>query len=397
MRALLLWCVLAGSVAAQAQKGGNLPKRPRDATIADTNDARSYAEYARANLVSKPANAADAYYWASRLDPMQGEYLYGYAMGLVLKSPNLVRSYMRSRAGQSKDLRQVDSLLLRAHTIDPFLFRRFDRDLFFESVRFAAMQDNPQVSTAELNFALTQYLNGADVETRAWMAYANADFAQALRLYGEAMKGKKNVAGYHIERGRIQARIGQADSAIASFEAALKELRARDQKDVVVVYNSKAVLEHSIAVLKEQKDDAEGARTAYGKALEEDLSYHPAHTRLGLHALSHQDTTTALSELELAVQLAPTEAMPRFMLATTLLAAGRTDEAAAHLTQVAILEPWWATPYAIAAQAWERKADGPKALAAYEGYFARAAQNHPLRAQMQQRLANLKENLGIKP
>ncbi|MBK8247181.1 MAG: hypothetical protein IPK85_07300 [Gemmatimonadetes bacterium] len=397
MRTLILCGLLAASVVAEAQKGGNLPKRPRDAAIADTNDARGYAEFARLNLVAKPGIAADAYFWASRLDPMQGEYFYGYAMGLVLKSPSLVRSYLRSRAGQSKDLRQVDSLLLRAHTIDPFLFRRFDRDLFFESVRFAAMQDNPQVSVPELNFALTQYLSGADVETRAWMAYANADFQQALKLYGEAMKGKKNAAGYHIERGRIQARIGQADSAIASFEAALKELRAREQKDVVVIYNSKAVLEHSIATLQEQRDNAEGARAAYGRALEEDLSYHPAHTRLGLHALGHGDTTAALSELELAVQLAPNEATPRFMLGSTLLAVGRTDDATEHLTQVITLEPWWATPYAIVAQAWERKADGPKALAAYEGYMARAALTHPLRPQMQQRLANLKETLGIKP
>jgi tetratricopeptide (TPR) repeat protein len=89
-------------------------------------------------------------------------------------------------------------------------------------------------------------------------------------------EGERRKTWYRIERGRIFGRRANADSAIAEFQAALTELRARDAKELVPLYNSKAIIEYSIALLLEQKNDNEGAREAYGRALQEDLAYHPS-------------------------------------------------------------------------------------------------------------------------
>lgn len=381
-----------------AQSLGRPPKRARAGMVADTNDALAWAEWAKPMLTKDAAAAADAFYWAARLDPLRGEHIYGYAMASIASSPNTLRTYMRFRRGSNnKDLRRIDSLLFRAHVIDPFLYRRFDRDLFMEYLLSEATRGNADVSRPELDYYLTNYLNGADADTRAWMAYANGDFRGALKLYADAIKQARIKSPVRVDRGRIFARLGEADSAIAEFDQALTDLRAREAKEVVFLYNSKAVIEHSIAVLREQTDDLNGAREAYGRALQEDLSYHPAHTRLGMLALAAKDSTTAISELELATQIAPEEAMPRFMLANALSQFGQTDRAIKEFEKVVELEPYWATPWAGLAQLYERKAEGQRALDAYNGFFARAARNNPLAPAMKERLANLKEYLGIKP
>lgn len=381
-----------------AQRLGPPPKRGRAGMVADTNDALAFANLARPLITKDAATAADAFYWAARLDPMRGEHIYGYAMATVARSPSILRNYMRSRRGSNnKDLRRVDSLLFRAHVIDPFLYRRFDRDLFMEYIVSEMTEGRAEAGRGELEYYLTQYLNSADIDTRAWMAYANGDFPRALSMYAEAVKGARIKSAVRVDRGRIFARLGQADSAIAEFNAALKELRTREAKETIYLYNSKAMIEHSIATLLEQKDDMAGAREAYGRALEEDLSYFPAHARMGLLAVSAKDSTTALSELGLAVQLAPEEALPRFMLASALAQFGQLDRAMEEYQKVVELEPYWATPWSGLADVQERRNDLQQAMAAYDAFFARAARTNVQLNEMKARQARLKERMGAKP
>ena len=387
---------------AEAQRLGPAPKRPRHATLSDTNDARAYLEFGIRTAERDAESAAAAFYWAARLDPTSGDALYGRAMGLVMSDQSLWRNYMKSsrRSMQGKDLRRIDSLLFRAHTMDPFLFRRLERAVITGGIRQdikSSMSASEAPGDGEIDYSITQYLSTAGAEMQGWMAYSASDFTQALSYYAQAMKLEKYKAWFHIERGRIFGRLARQDSAIAEFQAALTEMRARDAKDLVILYDSKAVLEHSIAVLLEQKDDVAGAREAYGRALQEDLSYYPAHLRLGLLAVALKDTATAFSELETAVQVAPAEPHPRLMAAVALLANDQADRAIPHLLKAIEIEPMWAAPYAALAQAYERKAKGPEALAAYTGFFAHAARNNPLLPQMTERMNNLKEFLGVKP
>ncbi len=394
--------VCAGSVA-EAQRYGSAPKRPRDAMIADSNDARSFLAFAQRIAEQDPDAASAAFYWAARLDPTSGDAVYGLAMTRVMRSRTLLQSWFRGGryTMKSKELRAIDSLLFKAHVLDPFLNRRLERPMFMYYIRQSVEQNTRSsrdaVGAGELDYAITSYLSTGGAETKAWMAHADGDMDRALELYADAMKREKEKAYYQVERGRIFGRLARSDSAISQFQSAITELRARDAKELVILYNSKAVLEHSIAVMLEQKDDPAGAREAYGRALQEDLSYYPAHLRLGLLASASGDTATALSELDLAVQIAPDEPYLRLMMASTLISTGNLDKAIPHLQKAVEVEPHFATPYVALAQLLERKSDGPGALDAYNKFFLHAPKNHPHAPMMRTRLAALKEILGVQP
>ncbi len=210
----------------------------------------------------------------------------------------------------------------------------------------------------------------------------------SLALYATAIKRSKNTAALRVERGRIFAMRGEADSAIAEFKKALEEMRAKENKDLVLVYNSKAMIEHSIATLLEGADDVAGAREAYGRALQEDLSFYPSHVRLGLLAMSQGDTTAALSELETATQVAGDEPWVRYSYGYALAAAGKGDAAMEQLTAAISLEPLYALPFSLVGKIMEQRGEVTNAVVAYEAYLARASSSDPQRARSRRRSNN---------
>lgn len=66
--------VCAASVAEAQLRPG--PERPRDASIADSNDARAFLSYAQRMAEHDPDAASAAFDWAARLDPTSGDVLY---------------------------------------------------------------------------------------------------------------------------------------------------------------------------------------------------------------------------------------------------------------------------------------------------------------------------------
>ena len=98
--------VCAGSVA-EAQRYGPAPKRPRDASIADSNDARAFLGYGQRIAEQDPDAASAAFYWAARLDPTSGDALYGLAMTRVMRSRTLLQNWFRGGRYnmKSKELR----------------------------------------------------------------------------------------------------------------------------------------------------------------------------------------------------------------------------------------------------------------------------------------------------
>ena len=63
------------------------------------------------------------------------------------------------------------------------------------------------------------------------------------------------------------------------------------------MYESKALLEHSIGLVQQRLGNKSAAKEAFGRALQEDLSYFPAHVQLAYLALDGKDTTTLESQL----------------------------------------------------------------------------------------------------
>ena len=190
---------------------------------------------------------------------------------------------------------------------------------------------------------------------------------------------------------------GQVDSALAQFQLALTELRSHDTEDLVYFYDSKALFEHTIGMLLEQENDFAGAREAYARALQEDLAFYPAHQRLGLLALGMHDTTTALSELDLAVQIAGDEPFLRYVYGWALAAAGKYQEASEQLKQAVTIEPYFALPQVTLGRVYEQLFDGKSAQAAYTAFLALASQKDPQRELARTRLREVTEILGGVP
>src|SRR6185295_20028655 len=101
--------------------------------------------------------------------------------------------------------------------------------------------------------------------------------------------------------------MGVYDGALVELQAAVKEMRDRDTTRMRSWYRSKELFEHATGMIHEMRGNVDSAKAAYGRALQEHLSYYPAHMRLGTLALLSGDTATAVSELDLAVQVAPDE------------------------------------------------------------------------------------------
>ncbi len=388
MRSLLLSAVLLTAAAGPlaAQRLGPPEPRPALREGADTNDAQAYYDLGVAQLMRDSRTSAEAFYWAARINPANGDALYGRRSALMKSNDRLLQQMMENTRGvhSSKEGRLLDSLQFRALMMSPFLYRRFDRDLYTtyvhnDVVRSSRMSGGGEPNAVELDYEINIYLQRGGASTRAWMAYGAGDFDNALSLYASALKTTRNPSYVHMERARIFGMKAQVDSAVAEMKVALEAQRKEDSKDLVIFYESKALAEYSTAVLLEGAGKTDAAREAYGRALQEDLAYYPAHMRLGLLAAGLKDTANAVSELALASQLAPEEPHVRYVHGFVLALAHRPTEAIVEFKKAVELEPCYALPYVLLGQMYESNGDGPNSAAAYKGFLAHAAQTDPQR------------------
>src|SRR5207247_6068689 len=117
MRAVLLASLVASILvtlppAALQAQGGKVPKRPNLEEGADTNFAPAYYEFGMRKIERDPQKAADAFYWATRLDPAWAQPVYARRIALLMADPRLLVGYMRGnrRFLESKEARRIDSL-----------------------------------------------------------------------------------------------------------------------------------------------------------------------------------------------------------------------------------------------------------------------------------------------
>jgi tetratricopeptide (TPR) repeat protein len=395
----VLMLAVVSATALPAQKPEQVPKRPKLATSVDTNDVRAYLDLGIKMLEGDPDVAAAAFYWAARLNPAEAEAYYGRRSALILTNRRVLSTYIdgsRRDRQAMREFRALDSLQLRALLLNPFLYRRLENRLFNDYIRQLARQGptSEQPTDADLLFEINTYLQHAGASTRAWVAYADGNFDDALREYAYAMKSEREKAPYRLERARIFGMRAQPDSAIAEFNLALEEMRKSDAKSIVYVYDSKAAIEHSIGMLLEARDRPSEAREAYGRALQEDIAFYPAHLRLGLLALTGKDTANAISELDLATQLAGSEPYVRYIYGFTLASAGHQDEALTQIAKAIELDPYYALPYLALAQLQEKKGDKAAARTAYHAFLDHASQQAPQRSDAEQRLLILASGSG---
>jgi tetratricopeptide (TPR) repeat protein len=394
----LACCVASLPGALHAQ--GKVPKRPRLGNAADTNDARAYYNRGVELLERDPREAADAFYWASRIDPGFAEAFYARRVAGFMADERLLVRYLEGARGvyTSRDAQQLDTLEYRAQMLNPFFLRDLDRAFVARYIVAAVNQDLRRAGQGsldpsqrhELDYIVEGYLRtGTSLRLRASLAASERRFPEALDLYRRAMSESRDRVGILVDRARVFFVTGVEDSALVQLREAVEELRRREADRIVRVYQSKEFFEHSIGMIHERQGDLAAAREAYGRALQENLSYYPAHVRLGLVALTTGDSATALSELDLATQVATKEATACLTYGMLLAHAGRLPEAEVQLRQAIELEPYYALPHHVLGQVAELQRNREQAIAAYRGFLARASQHDQRRADVTQRLADL--------
>ena len=389
MRALFAVCavLLCFAEPLLAQREARLPRRPRLAAGADTNDAMAYLQHGQRTIESDAGVSADAYYWASRLDPASADALYGRRVATLMRRQTSFKGYMEgnSRTIFSRDMRANDSLYFRALQIDPFVHEKHERTVLFQYYRVAI---GDGINAGEIDDYAQRQLNTASAAVRARYAAAEGRIPYAMDLYNEAINTAKDPMYLYFDRGRLSALQGLNDAAIADYQLALEKLRTRDlnRDTLVVFYSSKALYEHSVGVLYARKGDAEKAREAFGRAMTEDLSFYPAHLELATLALAKKDTATAVSEMALAAELAPSEGHVHFRQGELLIALGQHADAIAPLKKAIELEPFFASPHQLLGVALEKTGDSAGAKASYERFLALAARRHPQRGAATERL-----------
>ncbi len=391
---------VAASAAPLPTAAQNVPKRPQIDPGADTNSAQAYYSFGMRIAGNDPRRAGDAFYWAAQLNPTWAQPVYARRIALLLAADDpFITLYLEGDRGvhRSKQGAFIDSLELRARMLDPFLIRDLDEELlrrYILAVFQMSQHGADRLSGAEaseFSFYLDSYWKtSAPPYMRAVLAASERRFPEALRYYREALsQNKQEAAEIHLARGQIFFLIGNDDSARVEMQLGLDTLRGRDAKDFVYLYESKGVLEHSIGLIDERQGLLEQARQAYARALQEDLSYYPAHLHLSILAVTEGDSTTALNEMDLAAQIRDDDPWVQTAYASLLAQLGHMDEADQHLKRVVALAPFYAAPYYALGRVAEMAKKQTEAAQDYHAFLVHAAVQDSRVADARGRLAAL--------
>ncbi|HJU89320.1 MAG TPA: tetratricopeptide repeat protein [Gemmatimonadaceae bacterium] len=340
-----------------------VPLRPALSASADTNDPQAYFDVGLRALEKDLGRAADAFFWASRLDPGSADALYARRVALHAYNLERVRGYLTSNdlGPSSAFVREIDSLLYIALERNPFLYAQFDQQL----IELA----NNKVSRN--GFFRPLFYIGS-LQYAAWKSYSEGNFAKAVAQYAEAMKRDTSDYGLHGQRARAFYLMSQYDSALAEMTRMLDRARAVEARKITPVYQSKGTTEYAIAMIHLARGDGQAARSALQRALSEDFSLYMAHAVLADVSISLGDTAAGLSEYELAVQLHGTDPALRYRYGSALLNAKELDAAETQFRRAIEINPDYASPYLPLAYVLERKGLPNEAAEHYAKYVAKA-------------------------
>jgi tetratricopeptide (TPR) repeat protein len=407
---------------ARAADTAAAPARPKLDPGADTNSAQANYAYGMKMIDEIPEESVRAFYWASRIDPSSGDAMYAlWTAKLITMSDTQLDAYLeRGQAKRTPGQLTLDSLIYRAYEVNPFLFSSIDGALKRRTLETDASRIVPRLTPEQrLEFVARRM---REAENHPELAYSEGRFQAALdayafqlyasRLFGE-MPAKKNPsakekryaemvkvglayarADMHAKRARIFFRLHQLDSASTEMTDALSAMEAQDSGVAQLLYLSKAIFDQSLGMIYEHDRRFDLAREAYGRALQEDLSYYPAHSHLAQLELELGDTTSALSEMDLAVQLAPGDPALRYRYAEVLVRARRDADAAQQLRTAIALDPFYGSPHLLLATIGDLEEYQSDAVAEYQRYLALATRNDPQLPRVKTRLAKLTAGLA---
>ena len=379
------------TVVASAQGPHRLPDRPSLPAGSDRNDPWSYYRLANSYMPKDPERAADAFFWAARLNPTWAEAYYGRRVALLLRDGQRLVRYYEGDEGVIRETQGIDSLYLYALTLNPFLGPQLDYLILDAMIKEYSRQaaNRSGESPSEIAWQIQTYLRESP-RWRALLAYRDGNNIRALSLYAQAIPRSKEKGGIIAERGRLFFQMGQYDSAFANLTQALAELRKADKKDLVFLYESKALMEARLGMIEQVKGNKTAATEAFGRALQEDLSYFPAHVMLAFLALETGDAETVISEMNLAVDIRPDDPGIRYRYGYALGTVSRLEEAEVQLKKAVELNSDFAAPHFTLGEVYQASSRRPEAIKEYETFLALAAENDVRRQDVTDILAALK-------
>lgn len=347
--------------------GAQTPRRPKLDSKADTNDWEAYYAYGVNQLRKAPRRAYDAFHWASRLAPWSGDPLYAQWIAFHMEQPGRFELYLRDdkKVLDDPQVQRADSILGVAFIRNPFVHRTLEIALYDELPgRW-----------------------GSDAVTRAWLLYANQNFAPANKLFGDVIRDdpRRYPRLRHV-RATLFVAARQYDSARAEMTALVTALREADENELVRTYESKAFHEYAIGRIESVRGNRAAAREAFERALTEDLSYAAAHAGIGALARTPGGAAESFAQ---AVELWPSDGVFRHVYAASLLEAGRLQESLDQINHAIALEPHYAESYVIKGGAYEMLGQADSARVAYRTFLDRASRNAESRTRVSQRLTSL--------
>jgi len=395
LRFFALIAMLTAAIAGPARAQGE-PRRPALPAGADSNDARAYYRLGMERLSGDPRQAADAFWWASRLEPKWADPLYARRAALLMANRTLLLGYFSGSETAWRQAQPADSLAAHALEMDPFLNRNLEGELARAYLNAAIERDtrgmgtSAQMTEVERAQVTGMILRAQTPATRAWLAAADGDLDQALGLYDQAIHDARYKSDLYADKGRVLALRGDLPGALASLQSAISARAAEQGRRLVFVYQSRAQYQATVGAIHERLGHADSARAAYGAALQEDLSFAYAHAHLAALSLAAGDTAGTVSELALAVQIRPADPALRVDAATILAATGHVEEAVEHLKKAVELDPAWADPYLMLGRLHDASSLSADALRYYDAFLAHAARTNPQYEWAQQRAAQLR-------
>jgi predicted Zn-dependent protease len=202
----------------------------------------------------------------------------------------------------------------------------------------------------------------------------------AVHHFTRAVESHPGSVGRRMDLAQALVALGRMDEAAAQVSAVLAELRRRDERELVRVYESKEMLEYSLALLCLSAGRSDEAREALERALVENVAAYQAHRGMALLARVRRDPARAAEESGRAVEIAGAHPLLDFEYGAALVEARRPAEALPILERVVRREPFWADARLELGRAYEGAGRPGEALAAYGRYLELAPRAEASRA-----------------
>lgn len=400
-RASIIVIALLLAAGLRAQGRAPIPSRPQLDAGADTNDAHAYYLLGTKTIFDrKPEEAVRAFYWASRLDPGSGDYLYALRAASLMAMPtDMLTAYANpfSRKPRSPEALALDTLLYRAYLAKPFLFRRLD-----ELVMQRMIDEQVKHISTPTGRAMTEMAFEHAARMDIVNAYTKGAFSSAVAMYADELKNPKISkklhasidSGIHAERSRIFFLLDNMDSARTEMMSAIDGRRARDSTHLVFLYESNTMYDQALGMIYERQKNFAEARNAYENALVEDLSNYEAHARLSRLQLVSGDTTSAMTEMNLAVQIVPDDPVLHYEYALALVQTRHDAQASDQLRKAIAADSFYAAPHLLLGVIAAVEQYDEQALDEYQRFVALAARTDAQETYAKDQIAKLSSKMA---